>query len=68
MHKTNTPAVLYMYKTQTLAMKDKHKLPFVELKCLGKYLDLKQNGVSNLEHYRLRNFVVYIDYLVLLGL
>lgn len=62
------PAVLYIYKTQTLAMKDKHKLLCIEIKCLGKYLDLKQNEVSNLEYYRLSNFVVYIDYLVLLGL
>lgn len=31
-------------------------------------MDLKQNEVSNLEYYRLSNFAVYIDYLVLLGL
>lgn len=62
------PALLYMCKAQTLAMKDKHKLLCVEIKCSGKYLDLKHNEVSNLEYYRLSNFVVYIDYLILLGL
>jgi hypothetical protein len=31
-------------------------------------MDLKQNEVSNLKYYRLSNFIVYIDYLVWLGL
>ena len=44
------PAVLYMCKIQFLAMKDKHKLLCLQIKCLGKYLDLKQNEVSNLEY------------------